>query len=77
MFLSVTEREQTYTNICMNIGHWKNMINKFDTIDRNVAPNMFSKIDHILRYKQVSISYTTGGSVSRHRQFRKLFDIVH
>lgn len=44
MFISVTEREQTYTNICMNIGHWKNMINKFDTIDRNVAQECFPQL---------------------------------
>lgn len=31
MFLSITESK--HTNICMNIEHWKNMINKFDIID--------------------------------------------
>ena len=33
MFLSITERDQAHRNICMNMEHWKNTINKLDIIN--------------------------------------------
>ena len=47
--VSVTERK--YTNICVNIEHWKYTIKKFDIIDMwNITPIMFTKKNFFLSF---------------------------